>query len=500
MAWTLYTWSKKLLGDKVTLDEYDNWFVGFLEAEEVESARKVFGDMVKGRYIAYDLSPQQIDDVLRRLHLLYQVAGNLSKMTDIALHALKVLPQPYHPHLFGDWMKLAMVQHAPEATAQVMELMCKRGYEPETFHYNLLLRAFFRTTNQPHVLQAENIAWNMVNETAKSAREIVRTRSRADAISARRNAREANKSDSPLSHKVPPADAATFALLMQHHGDKSHWEHVDYLVRQLNELRLHPNEDIMNVIMLRHCAQGKYDKVWETYCSMTDVPEGEPGVFPNGASFRCLWKTLRLALGDPETKENTSLPTPRQLLAETIHWWGLVRSRPDAERFRVGLAAKSQGAINSLVLHCFSYTKDLVGSLVAMHALRWNFDIFPSNNATNILQKHIAFVEMHREESSVQAQYFESGAHGRKIRQLDKIREILVQARMDRKKITAEQLEAMGKEEAGDFYLDSLSEFVRVILKRQYSPEDVEAMIDEARKDIGLPKLKTGDMDAFAVA
>ena len=48
--------------------------------------------------------------------------------------------------------------------------------------------------------------------------------------------------------------------------------------------------------------------------------------------------------------------------------------------------------------------------------------------------------------------------------------------------------------------LNLLSEFIRVILKRTYDPETVETMIAEAKEEVGVPDLSTGDLDAFSVA
>jgi hypothetical protein len=253
-------------------------------------------------------------------------------------------------------------------------------------------------------------------------------------------------------------------------------------------------------MMDHRCRQGKYNDVWGIYHSMTNPPEDVPGVFPNGASFRCLWKALRLALGDPATRENCTLPRPRQLLAENIRWWDLVRRRSDAKRFLVGLAAQDLLALNMLIMHSFSYTKDLAGSLVAMHALRTCFKVLPSKSAAEVLHKQIAWVDMNQETASVRAQYSHAGVLKRKLEQMGHIYSVLLDARLKRKNITAEQYEHLTDEQSADLTLDCLSEFTRAVLKRQHPPEIVEAMINQAKKDIGLPDLRTGDMDAFAVA
>jgi hypothetical protein len=45
-------------------------------------------------------------------------------------------------------------------------------------------------------------------------------------------------------------------------------------------------------------------------------------------------------------------------------------------------------------MHCFSYTQDLAGSLVALHVLRRYFDIFLTDKVAEILQRQMAWVDM----------------------------------------------------------------------------------------------------------
>ncbi|KAF2791883.1 hypothetical protein K505DRAFT_247894 [Melanomma pulvis-pyrius CBS 109.77] len=479
MAKAIYLKMKKHLGKKATLEDYDAWLVGFLEARHLRYAKQVFRDMVEDGHLARDLSPQEVEKVLRRLHLLYRLGTDIEKMTSIALHAISILPQVWHSELFGHWMQAATVKQAPEAATQILEMMFTRGNVPQTFHFNLLLRNLLRTKDKGRELKAENISWHMI-EKLQRAKEI------------------GTSADGP--RKVPPADITTFALAMRHHANHLQWEHVDFLARRMNELELLPNSTILNVLMENQIRQGKYSRAWEIYKSFTNVPEGTRGVFPDGANFRCLWLALRLALGDHETRNDSTLPTPRQLLAETIQWWGMTRSRWDAERFRIGLAAGDHGAVTGLMMHCFSYTKDLPGSLVALHALRKKVDIFPSGKAADVLQKHVAWVDLSRGTAEVRAQHSHSGVFAKRVEKMGRVYHILMQNRFKRMNITGDQFAFMNKTEVGDLELNLLSEFIRVMMKRQYPAEDVEAMIDEARKDIGLPDLSTGDMDAFSVA
>ncbi|KAF2266011.1 hypothetical protein CC78DRAFT_460000 [Lojkania enalia] len=500
VAHDLYVRMRTILGADVTKRDYDGWFVGFLEARHLQYSLEVFKDMFNAGYVVGDFSEEQVEGVLKRLHHLYKLGTNIEKMTNIALYTLSVLPQPYHSHIFGDWMKSAVITKSPEAGAQILDLMFRRGFEPRTFHFNILIKALLRAKDNQLEIKAENIGWQMVDKSTKTLPDNSRSYSAAEAIT--RRAPTPGDELSPthdLVKSIPRANVTTYALLMQHHAQRFQSEHVDYLRRQMKEAEILPNTAVMNVLMDNCCRQGRYQEVWEIYKSLTDGPEDMKGVFPDGSSVRCLWKTLRLALGDHLTRENSTLPSPRQLLAETIDWWNLVRSRYDSKRFKIGFAGADHKAISTLIMHCFSYTKDLPGSLVSMHVLGKRFGIYPSDKAISILQRHIAWTDMQNESKSVRAQFARSGVHKHNLEKMARIYNILRQNRFARTNMTGDHWATLSERDVGNFNLDMFSEFVRVVLKRQYRPEEVELLIDEAKKDIGLPELTTGDLDAFNV-
>ncbi|KAH7399678.1 hypothetical protein BKA66DRAFT_406316 [Pyrenochaeta sp. MPI-SDFR-AT-0127] len=494
----IYTRMKEGNSERLSIENYDAWFVGFLEARHLRYAKEVFRDMVMDGYLATSGTAEDIDEVLKRLHMLYRLGTDISKMTSIALDAVSVLPEAYHTHLFGDWMKSAVVHKAPGAAAQILDLMFQRNHKPETFHFNMLLKALLRTKQKPDILKAENIGWRMIDEARKAQKKELMPDPTAGIILQRFDRKR--KSTTSDVRNVPKANVATCAMIMHHHAKRLQWEHVDYLSRQLKDMSIEPNATIMNVLMDNNCRRGAYSEAWMTYKTLTEPAEGSKGVFPNGATFRCLWKTLRLALGDHATRSDPNLPTPRELLKEMTTWWALSRSRYDAERFRQGLSGADHGAITSLILHCFSYTQDLAGSLVALHVLRHNFDIFPTDKAAQILQGQMAWVDMARESESVRSQYFHSRSNKKNSARIAKVYQLLLDRRLDRLHAAGIDHTLFSDEEIGDEGLNLLSEFVRVVLKRSYPPEVVEAMIDATRSELGLPDLPTGDMDAFEVA
>lgn len=492
----IYSAIKARAGTSITIEIYDACLTGFLEARSLTGANEVFGDMVRDGCLGTDAHGSSINEVLRRLNLLYALGNDISRATTIALAAIKMLPRAYHNHIFGDWMKSGVVEKQPQAVAQILDMMIHQGYEPESFHFNMLLRALLRTNESPDVLKAENLGWKMIEEARLSMlKNRPAPQSRSKDIDEK--ARKSSVLDAKPTTRVPAASVTTFALIMHHHAENLQWEHVDYLARQLKLANIEPDATIMTVLIDNKCRQGKFAEAFRIYKSLTENPGSTASVFPNGTTIRCLWKTLRLALADPTVREATNLPSPRQLLHETLEWWVLCRSRYDADRFFQGLAAEDHGAITALILHCFSYKQDLAGSLIAVHILNDVFGIKLTEKVLEILQRQYAWVDLHDETESVRLQFGKSKNYANNLERSAFIWEQVVKRRTPGSDVASEPHGNHSKMDKKDLDLNTLSEFIRLCLMTEHPPEIVEAMIDAARKAIGMPELPIGDIDAF---
>jgi hypothetical protein len=503
----IYVRMRDRMGTDMTIRTYDACLVGFLEARCLPHAKRVFRDMCKDGYLVTSGDQGDVEKVLRRLHLLYQLGTDISKMTSIALDAISTLPASYHSQIFGDWMKCAVVERAPEAGAQILDMMLQRGCEPETFHFNLLLRALLRTDETSNSLKAENIGWRMIEKArlaaiamehipAGPAHHIAMKLSDNDLVN--HKPQFATDLEADTTMVVPCASATTFGIIMQHHAKGQQWEHVDYLARQLREAGAKPNTAIMNVLIESKCRQGRFSEAWIIYKSLTDNPDAQ-NIFPDGATHRLLWITLRYALDQHASQVYSNLPTPRAFLAETVNWWMMCRSRYDAQRFLQGLAGPDHSAITSLILHCFSYARDLPGSLVALHVLRHKFDIYPTDKVLEILQRQMAWVELRDGSERLQAKTFSNEISKRNLRDAELLFQQVLAKRMKRMDISSDDYFNLGDEEIGEMSLNLMSELVRVWLKKEHPPAVVEAMIDAAKDEVGVPDVPTGDMDASQI-
>lgn len=489
----LYRTMKERLESQILFEFYDSCLIGFLEARSFPDAKEVFQDMARGIPFVVEDRDRYAENFMRRLNMLYSVGTDISSMSSIALNAIAVLPVAFHGHVFSDWMKCAMFEKAPEASAQILDVMIQRGYRPETEHFDYLLRTLFRTKEPEHVSKAEKIAWKMVEEALQSSIALDRHPSGSQTKDIAERLSNLSVPDPDLPVSLPAASASTFALLMRHHASNSQWEHVDYLTRQLQDTNVWPNTTIMNVLIENKCRKGQFVEAMKVYKTLTKVPDVPGSVFPDGETMRILWRTLRIALSTPENRNDSKLPSPRQLLRETVAWWAKVRRRPDADRFLQGLAADNKGAIMKLMLHSFSFDQDLSGSLVALHVLRSKFNIYPTREDARIIIRQQAWEAMHDETSSVRKQ-FGIGKHpARNMLKISRAYEYAFSDRLKKMKITEDQFREYTPEQQGKVELNTISSFVRYLLLGVYDPTTTELLIEGAANAVGVTGIYTGD-------
>ncbi|KAJ4382654.1 hypothetical protein N0V86_001876 [Didymella sp. IMI 355093] len=496
----MYEAIKTKIGDSSSKEVYDNCLVGFLEARSLPDARQVFRDMVEAGHLDYTGSEHQITDVLKTLTRLHALATDISSMSAVALDAIAVLPVAYHGHIFSDWMKYSYLQNSPQVVAQILDLMIERGCQPETVHFEFLLRALFRTKDPEDTLRAESIGWKMVEEARLDSALVNRSAPETRVLAIKDKLENGSVLDTESSVRTPAADSSVFALLMSHHAERLQWEHVDFLTRQLREADIAPNCTIMNVLINNKIRQGQFMEAWQIYKTLCGDEAHEGSVFPDGESIRCLWKMLQLAAMNSAKPESLDLPTPRHLLRETMEWWRLVRHRSDAGRFARGLVGLSKNDAHRLLLHCFNQHRDLAGTLVALHVLRVKFNIHITQEDAERLRKQIAWVSMQNQSKSVRRQFSVSKHNAWIMERLRYTYERIRNRRLKELCAWGAVQFPMTEAHAGDFELEVMSEFVRVTMLGNYDPEVVEHMIRDARQAIGVPDLPTGDATAFDLA
>jgi hypothetical protein len=514
LAYDVFVRMKDLPEQKAMKEDYLAWLEAFLTCGCPEYAMDVFKAMVQSRHLADGHDAKKEVESLSILKRICDSTKDSEGYSKTMLSAISVLPKAYHLGIYHHWMQQTAVQNTPEAAAQILELMFRQGLQPDSFHFNFLLRVLRRTGNPEYVAKTENIGWKMIERA--SDRVINSLAFMRPLFSQETTGNNSEKEGTdveagfPLEMTIPPADSDTFAILLEHHTKAAQWEHVDYLKKKLSTVNFQPTSPLMNTILNVSRWSGDYGEVFRQFYAWTQPSDGGTATIPDGASWRALWATMRLANVYDSTGEGLSsvnnyttegIPTPRELLSGCVKWWEFIKSQPrfDPNRFKIGLAGKDGGAIQKLIIHCFNNANDLPGQLVALHVLRKIFNLIPPSDTYEMLRFQIIKKGL-VSAASARSTYVHSGLWEKNVERVDRVYHILMQRRFQRMNLTGDDFAALNLAEVADLNLKILSEFVRVVLVRKHPPGVVEAMIDEAKKEIGVPDLNTGDLDAFSVA
>lgn len=512
-AYSIFVDLKEILREKARKRDYLAWLDGFLTCSCPHFAMEVFACMVQSGCLGVDSDSRMATEVFTTLKRISDTTKDFEDYSKVMLAAISVLPKPYHLDVYHHWMQRSTIERRPEAAAHTLELMFRQGLQPDSVHFNILLRVLGRTKDAENLAKCENIGWKMIevagDQVAIDRPAFIQPLLSHESI---RQGIESERTDAEaFSHHestIPPADSDTFAILLEHHSKAGQWEHVDYLKRKLSTVAFERTSALMNTLLHVSRRSGHYARVFKQFYAWTQRSDGETATIPDGASWRILWWTLRLAgVPDPRAKglsilnnyAGQELPTPRALLAECVKWWEFIESRPkfDPDRFRVGLAAKDGDAIQKLMMHCFSNANDLPGQLVALHVLRKIFKLLPLSDTYERLRFQI--IKWGLVSATARSAHIHPSTWKNNVRRVDRVYHILMQRRFQRMKLTGDDYATLDEVEVADLNLKILSEFIRVILVRQHPPKDVEDMIDAAKLEMGVPDLKTGDVDAFSV-
>lgn len=499
-AWNLYLQLKDRLGTQMRFQDYDACFVGFLECRRIDYAADVFKDIIRS---CPDFALNQISKVLRRVRSMYLLSNCIEEVNKVSLTALSVLPQQYHNRIYRDWVRWVVTKDSPATATQVLELMFERGVKPKSLHFNLLLGALFRSRIPENMEKAEMLAWKMVDARLDptAQREYFTSIGRKQSKFPWKYWISRTGPPTPffLDRPIPIATATTFAHLIRRLSIKWQWEDIQYLQKTMSALEIRPNTLLMNSLMMVDLRRSKYESVWTRFQVIMNPPPGMKAVFPNGATWRCLWRTLRLALTDWQNWEFESLPRPRQLMADMIQWLQRIKWHPYVNSYLNSLAGP-RGDILGLVMRSFRYSKDLPGALVALHVMRSGFRVFPTTETTQILLKQMAWIELGHENRAVRSRdRHHTGKYTKNLLRLADVYQILLRQRIKRMKDDGVEYSTMAKNDRREMDVNLLSELIRVVMVRQYRPEEVEAMINEAKRDMGVPNITTGDIDSFNV-
>ncbi|KAJ0421027.1 hypothetical protein BJY00DRAFT_282915 [Aspergillus carlsbadensis] len=379
-AWALYLQLKALLGQGMTMEDYDQISIELLKAGRLNLAIAVFKDMmVTGQDPANDSTA------------LYKAAlglvGNLqaSSISDqqvnkVSLSTLTVLPRRFQNRFFyASWMKKLIGMGEVDSAAMVIELMYERGVKPDPKHLNGLIAGWLRVGDAPAREKAESLGWAMINR-------------RIDRVS---QSSESEK-DSPepvlsggnqasaripkfMQRPMPTANIETFSILLLHYTRRGDEGAIEQLVKGLTDARIQPNSYFMNHLLYAELRKQDISALWNKFRAMSLT------VQPDLETYACLWDCGKLQYDRSRTAFITDFPSARGLFAEMVTWYSNLSNRSKTtaqEEFSKDLYDQ--------IIRCFCLSRDLHGTLVALSSLRSTFGFSPDEATARLIILQVA--------------------------------------------------------------------------------------------------------------
>ncbi|KAF2756764.1 hypothetical protein EJ05DRAFT_477849 [Pseudovirgaria hyperparasitica] len=550
--WELYTWVKSVLNDRMSLAQRESLFGIFHARGFPVHAVTVLEDMIRHEQFG-DWTAETARLMLDRISILYAACTDTDQVNEVSLTALSFLPLEYSLVLFKRWLHEIVVRGQTRASTKIVELMYERGLIPRTYHLNLLLMCLWRSNNGTMHSQAEAIALQMLGARRRTLKHGKRT-------GRQRSSREEREEDMPAKassytgsdqtpstqnentgpidadtsairkamskkiepffekRQVPPADPKTLAQLLQYYTKASRLFDAQQLMEYLDDVEREAEDgpaflaesSLLDAKVYYYITVGRDEEVWH------DIMNMSPGMGMaryNASVYYRLWSDLRNARHIQE--HDTSRPDPRALLAHMIEWH---QTTHPSERVRISkrfiTLATRYTDLPYLVATCFRQGSDLSGALVAMHVLHKHFGLAPTPRMLKALFNQLvalalptATAEDRRENSR------RGGRWGYTMVKMLRLYHNLLLQRVQSTEFAPRtsviDLEFNPPLEAGgsslrvfnhaESTLDTLSELIRFIMVRMYDRSDVEKMIEQAKADIGVPDMSTGDVDALHV-
>ncbi|KAL2269793.1 hypothetical protein VTJ83DRAFT_1977 [Remersonia thermophila] len=325
-AWESYATMRMLLGETITIEDYDEVINTFLTFNRLEHALQAFVDMM------------------------------FSKAIDI--RGKTRLPLAVGNHFFiGKWLKRLIGAGDLDGAYKVVAYVQSKGITPSPIQLNGLVGAWLRSGTAENQDKAETLAWAMIQ-------------ARLDYVALRRRQQGVERRGRPGRPGLPAyrcrtrATAETFSLLAENYCTRGLHGRLEELFEVLRQAEVGPTSFLMNQIIRSHSQNGQADEAVRLYRTMTT----EQGVRPDGHTFLTLFNSLsvnRLVQRDPALSRQDML-TARGFFRDMVEAdWTFDTADIFAQLPRT-------------ILFSMLKAKDFHGMLVAARAMRQLFGFHPT--------------------------------------------------------------------------------------------------------------------------
>ncbi|OOQ84600.1 pentatricopeptide repeat protein [Penicillium brasilianum] len=485
-AWALYLQLKTFLGPDMTMEDYDRVSIGLLTAGRSDAAVAVFKDMmVTGQDPANDSTA------------LYQaalgLAGNLQAssideqaVNKVSLSALTMLPRRFHNRFFyASWMKKLIGMGEVDSAAMVIELMYERGVKPDAKHLNGVMAGWLREGSASARDKAERLGWSMIQHRIDAVWKRYQPVETTPQVQVKHQAMEPSRIPKFLQREVPPASIETFSILLLHYTRRGDDDMVKYLAKCLGDAHIQPNSYFMNHLLYAELRKQDIRSLWSKFETMTT------SIRPDLETFACLWDCAKLQYDRGRTAFDAGFPSARQLYSHMVQWFSQLS--PRAQKITTEQFTKD---LYDQIIRCFCLSKDLSGTLVALHSMHAAFGFAPDDVTARMIVLQVArLAGVPADTPKRRLRRLSSTPRSKEnIGQVSQLLEMLGERKSLALKAQGLSIEQLDPHEKQQYQLQVMASLLRIVLSRTegLDPVQVEAKLAKAAIEMGVEGIDLG--------
>ncbi|KAK4176279.1 hypothetical protein QBC36DRAFT_187811 [Triangularia setosa] len=339
-AWERYRDMRTLLGDSMTLEDYDEIIGSFLTVGAVEQALQAFVDMMFSGAI----------DIRGRTRLP-MVVGN---------------------HFFtGKWLKRLIGAGDLDGAYKVAVFLQSKGITASPVQLNGLVAAWMRSGAAENLEKADKLAWQMI----QARLDFVELRQRQSVMKGNLtlyspdeapNLKDKEQEGDEAEFKcLTRATAETFSILAENYCSRRLHSRLQELFEVLKLAEIGPTTFLMNQLIRSHSQAGEAKKVLNLYNKMTQ----ELGIQPDGHTFLTMFNSLsvnRLIQRVPSLSE-------QDVTASRKFFKDMVEAKWEFD------TPELFAQLPRTIIFSMFKAKDWVGAIVACRAMRQIFGFHPTD-------------------------------------------------------------------------------------------------------------------------
>ncbi|KAJ5663798.1 hypothetical protein N7507_004529 [Penicillium longicatenatum] len=485
-AWALYLQLKTFLGPDMTMDDYDQISIGLLTAGRLDTAVAIFKDMmVTGQDPAKD-STAVYQAALGLAGNLHASSINEKAVNKVSLSALTMLPRQFQNRFFyASWMKKLIGMGQVDSAALVIELMYERNVRPDTKHLNGLVAGWLHEGNPQARDKAERLAWSMIQHRIDAVWKRFQPLETTPRLQVKHQEVEPSRIPHFMKREVPPASIETFSILLLHYTRRGDDDMVKYLVKCLGDAHIQPNSYFMNHLLYAELRKQDIRSLWTKFQKMS------ASVRPDLETYACLWDCAKLQFDHGRTSYDAGFPSARQLFAGMMRWYSQLT--PRARKITDTEFSKD---LYDQIVRCFCLSKDIPGTLVAIHSMRTTFGFAPDDVTARLIVLQVARLagvpantpkHRLRRLSSTPRSKENIGQVNRLLKLLGERKSMALQAQ-------GLSIELLDPQETQQYQLEIMAQLLRIVLSRTngLDPVQIERKLAQAAGEMDLPDIDLG--------